>query len=120
MAKAAVELGWGEEELPDVLSRLEVVTPCLPDTPEDRWIVVWVATAPEFRGRGIVNGLLLESLERGRERGYEKAQIGYLLGNVRAMRAYERVGFKTVYERTDPDFEAAIGTPGIANMHLDL
>ena len=93
---------------------------CFPDTPEERWIVEWVATLPEFRGRGIVNSLLLKILDRGRERGFEKAQIGYLLGNIRAQRSYERVGFKTVYERRDPDFEAALGCPGMACMYLDL
>jgi ribosomal protein S18 acetylase RimI-like enzyme len=93
---------------------------CYPDTPEDRWIVEWVATVPEFRGRGIVNQLLLAILDKGRERGFEKAQIGYLLGNTRAQRSYERVGFKTVSDRRDPDFEAALDCPGIACMHLDL
>ena len=55
-----------------------------------------------------------------RERDFEKAQIAYLLGNTRAQRSYERVGFKTVYDRRDPDFKAALDCPGIACMHLDL
>ncbi len=100
--------------------RLAIAMTCYPETPEDRWIVEWVATVPEFRGRGIVNQLLLAILDKGRERGYEKAQIGYLLGNTRAQRSYERVGFKTVSDRRDPDFEASLGCPGIACMHLDL
>jgi len=79
-----------------------------------------VATLPEFRGRGIVSQLLCEILGLGRERGYAKAQIGYLLGNTPAQRAYERVGFKTVYDRRDPDFEAALQCSGMACMHMDL
>ncbi len=120
MAEAAQKLGWSDEELAEMQAQLAVVASCFPDTPEERWIVEWVATVPEFRGRGIVNRLLLEILDRGRERSFEKAQIGYLLGNTLAKRSYERVGFKTVYERTDPEFEAALGCPGIACMHLDL
>ena len=118
--EAAQKLGWSDEELRDMRDRFAVAMACYPEAPEDRWIVEWVATVPEFRGRGIVNQLLLEILDRGRERGFDKAQIGYLLGNTRAQRSYERVGFKTVSERRDPDFEAALICPGIACMHLDL
>jgi ribosomal protein S18 acetylase RimI-like enzyme len=118
--EAAQKLGWSDQELQDMRDRFAIVMTCYPDTPEDRWIVEWVATVPEFRGRGIVNQLLLSILDKGRERGYQKAQIGYLLGNTRAQRSYERVGFKTVYDRRDPDFEASLDCPGIACMHLDL
>ena len=118
--EAAQNLGWSDEELRDMRDRFAVAMACYPEAPEDRWIVEWVATVPEFRGRGIVNQLLLAILAKGRERGFEKAQIGYLLGNTRAQRSYERVGFKTVYDRRDPDFEAALHAPGIACMHLDL
>ncbi len=120
IVEVAQKLGWSDEELAEMQSQLAIVMTCFPDSPEDRWIVEWVATVPEFRGRGIVNRLLLEILDRGRERGYEKAQIGYLLGNTLAQRSYERVGFKTVYDRRDPDFEAELGCPGVACMHLDL
>ncbi len=119
-ADAARALGWPDQELRDMRDRFAVALTCYPDTPDERWIVEWVATVPEFRGRGIVNQLLLAVLERGRERGYRKAQIGYLLGNTRAQRSYERVGFQTVYDRRHPDFEAALDCPGIACMHLDL
>ncbi len=118
--EAAQKLGWSDEELRDMRDRLAIALTCFPDSPEDRWIVEWVATVPEFRGRGIVNQLLLAILDKGREAGYEKAQIGYLLGNTRAQRSYERVGFKTAYDRRDPDFEASLDCPGIACMHLDL
>jgi ribosomal protein S18 acetylase RimI-like enzyme len=118
--EAARALGWSDQELQDMKSRFAIAASIFPETPEDRWIVEWVATVPEFRGRGIVNKLLLAVLEKGRERGYEKAQIGYLLGNDNARRSYERVGFKTVYERRDPGFEAALECPGGACMHLDL
>ena len=64
--------------------------------------------------------MLLEILEQGREEGFERAQVGYLLGNTRAKCAYERVGFKWVEEHCHPDFEADFGTPGIARMQRDL
>ena len=55
-----------------------------------------------------------------RQQGFQKAQVAYLLGNEPARRSYERVGFETVSERRDPDFEAALQTPGVACMHMDL
>ncbi len=118
--EVAQKLGWSDADLQDMHDRLAIAMSCFPDSPEDRWVIEWVATVPEFRGRGIVNRLLLDILGEGRERGYQKAQIGYLLGNTRAQRSYERVGFKTVYDRRDPEFEAALGIPGIACMHMDL
>ena len=100
--------------------RLALALGCYPNPPDDRWTVEWVATVPDFRGRGIVQKLLAAILEKGRERGYRKAQIAYLIGNTLAQRSYERVGFETVSEQRDPDFEAALSCPGIACMHLDL
>ena len=101
-------------------SRLGVAMTCYPESPEDRWVIEWVATVPEFRGRGIVQQLLLAILEKGREQGFQKAQVAYLLGNEPARRSYERVGFETVSERRDADFEAALQAPGVACMHMDL
>jgi len=89
-------------------------------TPDGFWVVEWVATRVPFRGRGLVQALLLEVLERGREAAYGRAQIGYFLGNTPAQRAYEKAGFKWIDEYRHPDWEAAMGTPGVARMHLDL
>ena len=108
MAEAVQTVGWSEEEIGGMQSRLGVAMTCYPESPEDRWVIEWVATAPEFRGRGIVQQLLLAILEKGREQGFQKAQVAYLLGNEPARRSYERVGFETVSERRDPDFEAAL------------
>jgi translation initiation factor 4G len=118
--EAAKTLGWSDEELRDVRERMAAMMVVYPETPDERWVVEWVATAPEFRGRGIVQTLLAAILEKGREQGYQKAQIGYLIGNTPAQRSYERVGFKTVSEKRDADFEAALSCPGMACMHLDL
>ncbi len=120
MAEAVQTVGWSEEETGGMQSRLGVAMTCYPESPEDRWVIEWVATVPEFRGRGIVQQLLSAILENGREQGFRKAQVAYLLGNEPARRSYERVGFETVSERRDPDFEAALQAPGVACMHMDL
>ena len=89
---------------------------CIPDTAEDAWIVEWVATRPEYRGKGLVRALLHEILDRGRERGHAQAQIAVLIGNTPAQRAYEGVGFRVADEKTHPDFERAVGSPGIRRL----
>jgi translation initiation factor 4G len=76
------------------------------------WIVEWVATAPEFRRRGLVDRLMSEMLEMGRKKGASVAQIGVLIDNDAAQRAYEKNGFVVVEEKRHPDFEAAYGSPG--------
>ena len=77
------------------------------------WIVEHVATLPEFRRRGLVDRLLAAVIEKGRARGASIADIGVLIGNDRAQRAYEKAGFAIEAEKLDAGFEAAYGCPGI-------
>lgn len=76
------------------------------------WVVEHVATRPEFRRRGLVERLIHEMLERGRQRGATTADIGVLIRNAPAQRAYEKCGFAVVSEQRDAAFEAAYGSAG--------
>jgi ribosomal protein S18 acetylase RimI-like enzyme len=112
--------GWSEAHLRLLSLR---TTPCalaMSDTPDDRWVVEWVAVKPEARGKGVAARLLDVILERGRAEGHRKAQISVLLGNTPAQRSYERAGFSVVDEKRHPDFEAIVGRPGTARMWRDL
>jgi translation initiation factor 4G len=84
------------------------------------WIVECVATRPEFRRRGLVDRLMAEILERGRQRGATVADIGVFIGNDPAQRAYEKAGFTIVAERRHPEFEAAYKCPGVRSMSRPL
>jgi translation initiation factor 4G len=120
MTEALEQLGWTEEQMQAAMTRSSSFAATGYPNPDGLWIIEWVATRPEFRGRALIRRLLLEILEKGRQQSFEKAQIGYLLGNVRAKSAYEGVGFKWVDEHCHPDFERDYGEPGIARMQLDL
>ena len=120
IAEALTELEWPAEKLRALPERFGSFAATGYANPDGLWIIEWVATRPEFRGRSLIRRLLLEILEKGRERGFTRAQIGYLLGNVRAKSAYEGVGFKWVEEHCHPDFEREYGTPGIARMQRDV
>lgn len=97
------QAGWG---------RAGSITNCNIEHIPDTWIIEWVATAPEFRRRGLVDALLAEILDLGRKRGASTSDIGVLIGNDRAQRAYEKAGFTVVAEVRNAEFEAAYGCPG--------
>ena len=112
--------GWSPEHRALSLIRMAPMGACVPESLPGTWVIEWVAALPEARGRGVAQALLQAILDRGRSAGYSKAQISYLIGNDPAQAAYERVGFTTVEEKRDADFEAAFRCPGIARMHRDL
>lgn len=113
-------LGWSPERMAAIGPPLAAYTRCFPDMPADTWIVENVGTRTDMRRRGLVGALLERALERGRERGFARAQISCLIGNDAAQRAYERVGFAVVEERRDAEFETVIGAPGFSRMTLTL
>jgi ribosomal protein S18 acetylase RimI-like enzyme len=79
---------------------------------EDDWMIEHVATDPAYRGRGLVQALIARALEKGREAGFVRATISFLIGNEPAERAYIKAGFVLAEEKRDPAFEAIIGAPG--------
>ena len=113
-------LGWGGDEIGAMAKSIEPYYQLGFPNPDNLWIIEWVATRSEFRGHGIIRLLLDAILEKGREEGFERSQIGYILGNIPAKSAYEAVGFEWLDEYTHPDFDEAFGTPGIARMQRDL
>ena len=120
LGEALTGLGWTPEEMVAVGERSSSFAATRYPNSDGLWIIEWVATKPEFRGRGLIRRLLLEILDEGREQDFEKAQIGYLLGNFLAKSAYEGVGFQWVAEHCHADFEADYGVPGLARMQRDL
>lgn len=116
MGEALDAEGWTEPQRQAMGARMAPFMTCIPDTAEDAWVIEWVATRPEYRGRGLVRALLHAVLERGAQRGHSQAQIAVLIGNTPAQRAYEGVGFRVADEKTHPDFEDAVGSPGIRRL----
>lgn len=107
---------WNDQQRQDLFARIAPFVHCVPDTAEEDWIIEWVATRPERRGRGLVRALLQAVLARGAERGHGRAQIAVLIGNTPAQRAYESAGFRVADEKTHPDFARALGCPGIRRL----
>ena len=113
IAEADRTLGRTEDEVTAAALRAGSILNVMPDHVPRAWIVEHVATRPEFRRQGLVERLMREILDRGRQRGAAVADIGVLIGNDAAQRAYEKCGFAVIGEKRHPDFEAAYGTPGV-------
>jgi translation initiation factor 4G len=112
--------GWTEEQIGTMMQSFASLQACTPETPDNTWIIDFVATRKELRGRGLLGPLLDAILEKGRNLGYETSQVAIFIGNTPAQRAYEKAGFKIVDEKRHPDFEAALGCPGIAILRRAL
>ena len=114
------KLGHSGGPDPETNKRAERVLCCIPEDTEGAWIIDSVATLPEYRRKGLVDRLLAAILEKGCQKGFQKAQISIYIGNRAAQLAYEKHGFKIVDEIRHPDFEAEIGSPGMVHMLKNL
>lgn len=114
------ETGWTDSDLAAMSARIGPVTSVEPRHPDGAWRIENAGAFPEYRGRGLVGALLDEIVERGRERGYQVADLGCFIGNEPARRAYEKVGFRVTEEFTDREFARIFGCPGMCRMTLHL
>ena len=113
-------LEWSADQVSAAYSRLEPFTTCLPRFSNGAWVVEWVAVMSGFRGLGVAGRLLPEVIEAGRSRGYRLAQVASYIDNEAAVGAYRRLGFVAIEESRHPDFERALGSPGMILMAMDL
>jgi translation initiation factor 4G len=114
MMEAYHMLDYSEAEVASCLARAGSIMLVMPDHGDVHpWIVEHVATKPEFRRQGLVERLIAAQLDLGRGRGATTADIGVLIGNDPAQRAYEKCGFAVIGEKRHPEFEAAYGSPGV-------
>lgn len=118
--EASQTIARSEEEDGAGWQRAGSIAYCAPEHAPGAWIVENVATPPEFRRRGLVDRLLAEILERGRMTGASVAEVGVLIGNDPAQRAYEKAGFVVVDEKRHPEFEAVYKCPGIRLLRRPL
>jgi translation initiation factor 4G len=119
MGEAANVMGIGEAEQQQFWPRGTFILSCTTSEP-GAWTVENVATLPERRGGGLVQALLENEFARARAAGFRRAQISYLIGNEPAERAYLKAGFKFAEEKRAPEFEAAMGAPGLKRLVRDL
>ena len=119
MAEACEKMGIGADEQAQLWPRgAFIVSPSTSE--EGAWTIENVATSPEYRGRGLVQMLLQKEFDIARTAGFKRAQISFFMGNTPAIRAYAKAGFTFAEEKTAPDFEAALGIPGVVRYARDI
>jgi GNAT superfamily N-acetyltransferase len=111
---------WSAARARESFARATAFFTCVHEPEPGAWIVESVATRPEARRGGLARALLARVLDAGRRRGHRVAHLSCMIGNARAQRVYERVGFSVVEEKRHADFEKAVGCPGIARMRAAL
>jgi ribosomal protein S18 acetylase RimI-like enzyme len=109
-------MGYDEAALQSALRRLEAIRKCLPSATPGTWVVEWVAVEEHYRRRGVALRMLQEIIDRGTARSLPKAQISTYVGNMPAIGAYQRAGFKIDRELRDSDFANLLGVPGMVSM----
>lgn len=119
MAEASRKMGLSEEENAHLWPRGSFILSCTTAEP-GAWTIENVATVPQQRGSGIAQALLRHEFDRARAAKHVRVQISYLIGNEAAERAYIKAGFRLAEEKTAPDFEIAIGSPGLRRLARDI
>ncbi|MEE8478275.1 MAG: GNAT family N-acetyltransferase [Gemmatimonadales bacterium] len=113
-------LEWSAEQVGSAYSRLEPFTTCLPRFSRGAWVVEWVGVKPAFSGLGVAGQLLAAVVGTGRSRGYRLAQVATYVDNEAAIALYRHLGFAGIEELRHPDFERALGSPGMIRMGRQL
>jgi translation initiation factor 4G len=117
---AEVSEATGQEPDPEGVKRALTILNVAPEHVPGAWIIESVATRPELRRRGLVDALMREIMERGRQRGATLSDIGVFIGNDSAQKAYEKAGYAVVGEKCHPEFEAVYKTPGVRALRRAL
>ena len=119
MAEAGDKMGIPKSEQAQFWPRGKFIVS--PATGEDgAWTIENVATKPDFRGSGVTSALLEAELGVARTAGFKRAQISFFVGNDRAEKTYAKAGFRFAEEKHAPDFEAALGIPGVRRFARNL
>src|SRR4051794_15881086 len=93
IAEVAGKSGLSASELAAIFHRGAYSASCWVQGGEGDWLIEHVASLPASRGRGLVQALITHALAAGREAGFSRASISFVIGNDPAERCYAKAGF---------------------------
>jgi len=117
---ALKETGWTQDEINRMSVQVRVYLRVEPPVPRDAWMIENAGVLPGFRRLGLMTALLEAVIDEGRAAGQKTALLACHMGNEAALRLYQKAGFEITGERTDDEFEAVFGCPGMWQMTLQL
>ena len=113
------ETAWTPSEIADAMERMGPVLTCAAEESPDAWVLEHVASLPRFRGRGLAREVVFRVIEEGFAAGFDRVELSVLVGNEVARKLYVNLGFRLEGRpRTDPRFEAVMGSPGMETLAL--
>jgi ribosomal protein S18 acetylase RimI-like enzyme len=118
--EVATAIGLSAVDLKAIFRRGAYGANCWVQGGEGDWLIEHVATLPEYRGRGLVQGLIDHALAAGRAAGFKQASISFLIGNEAAERCYAKAGFAFAEEKRDREFEALTGAAGFRRFERTI
>jgi GNAT superfamily N-acetyltransferase len=97
MAKPALEevarkIGMSASDVAAMFNRGAYSHACWIQGGNDDWLIEHVASQPAYRGRGLMLALIDHALAAGKEAGFARASISFLIGNNPAERCYAKPG----------------------------
>jgi GNAT superfamily N-acetyltransferase len=110
--EAARQAGMNGADLAAVFSRGAYARACWIQGGDEDWLIEHVASQPDFRGRGLMQALLEQGIAAGKQAGFSRASVTFVIGNDAAERCYAKAGFSFAEEKRDANFEALTGAPG--------
>jgi ribosomal protein S18 acetylase RimI-like enzyme len=110
--EAAENAGLNASELAAIFRRGGYTAGCWVQGADEEWLIEHIASMPMYRGRGLVQTLIERALAAGKDLGFERASISFLIGNEVAQRCYAKAGFTFAEEKRHSDFEALTNAPG--------
>ena len=117
---ALLEAGWTQDDIKAMGGRLKPLFDIDFVKPPEAMIIENVAASPMFRRHGVVSSLLEDAAHLAHNDGFEFMQLGMMVGNVPARKAYEKAGFEVVETRISPDFEKLFYSPGMQLLKRQL
>lgn len=109
--EAARGAGMSDTDLAGIFIRGAYARPCWVQGGDEDWLIEHVASQPGHGGRGLMQALLARALADGKQAGFSRASVTFVIGNVAAERCYARAGFSFAEEKRDAGFEALTGAP---------
>ena len=121
MSNVQRNLGWSEADAAAAYQRVGPVwAVCMPPDIGADFAIESVATAPQYRRRGLIGRLIDDMLRDACRRGCKLAQITTYEGNDAAVSAYEKSGFQVLDEKRCSEAEEILGVPGFIRLTRDL
>ena len=110
--EVARDFGMSPSDVAAIFKRSANSDNCWIQGGDSNWLIEHGASQPAYRGRGLMQALIGRALAAGKQAGFARTSISFLIGNDAAERCYAKAGFSFAEEKRDAAFEAMTGAPG--------